>query len=380
MIKLSSNDINFLMKNTIVHTITTINRGGAENQLIQMLSNDILEKYNIIVIFLKGNGYWRKTLEEKGITVYGPIFPSGNYFNLSGHIKLIKIFKKLSLSLLHLHLPATLLVELINRSFRREKLPIIYTQHNDEPLIPIFIFKSFFGRILLNQSFKIVAISPAVKKYLINKYKIQSYKIKVINYCFNTKIYSQNNSFLTDDEKSLYQSNQIYIGTVARLTKQKRLDLLIDAFSKLKKKLKYKNLKLIIIGDGELKNSLYKLSIKKRIAESIIWINYSEKVIEHMKLWDCFCLTSEYEGLGLVLLEAIYSKVPIVAMDSSSIAHTVGACGEIVPFGNTDIFADKVFKALKNKEIYIHPEQLKKFNLEINTRLHNELYLSAIKK
>ena len=133
MIKLSSNDINFLMKNTIVHTITTINRGGAENQLIQMLSNDILEKYNIIVIFLKGNGYWRKTLEEKGITVYGPIFPSGNYFNLSGHIKLIKIFKKLSLSLLHLHLPATLLVELINRSFRREKLPIIYTQHNDEP-------------------------------------------------------------------------------------------------------------------------------------------------------------------------------------------------------------------------------------------------------
>ena len=79
------------MEETIVHMITTINRGGAENQLIQMLSDDILGKYNVVVIYLKGNGYWKKFLQQMGIKVYGPIFPSGNYFSLFGHYRL-KIF------------------------------------------------------------------------------------------------------------------------------------------------------------------------------------------------------------------------------------------------------------------------------------------------
>ena len=365
------------MKDTIVHTITTINRGGAENQLIQMISNNMFIKYNVVIIYLKGNGYWRKNLENKGIKVYGPIFPSGNYFNLSGHFRLLKIVKSLKISLLHLHLPATLLVEFINRFFRRVKYPIVYTQHNDEPLILIIPFQLFFVKVLLNQAFKIVAISNAVKQYLIIKYKVKSNKIQVINYCFDPKLYSQN-SPLSVPEKSVYGPNDIFIGTVARLTSQKRLDLLLEAFSKLKIKFKNKSFKLIIIGSGELKNSLYDLAIQKKISKYVFWIDYTEKVIEHIKLWDCFCLTSEYEGLGLVLLEAIYCKVPIVAMNVSSISNTVGPCGEVVPFGRTDIFAEKISKVLKAKENYIHPEQLKKFDIYSNFKLHDKLYISTI--
>ena len=97
-----------------------------------------------------------------------------------------------------------------------------------------------------------------------------------------------------------------------------------------------------------------------------------------MKLWDCFCLTSKHEGLGLVLLEAIYAEIPIIAMDVSSISETIGPCGETTPFGEIELFADKIDYIIKNKNKYIHPEYLDKYDIKENSRLHHKIYQSVI--
>ena len=59
----------------IIHIITTINRGGAENQLIQMIEEQVKRYDQIHLIFLKGDGFWKKWLEEKKVICHGPIFP-----------------------------------------------------------------------------------------------------------------------------------------------------------------------------------------------------------------------------------------------------------------------------------------------------------------
>ena len=75
----------------IAHIITTINRGGAENQLVQMIIEQKKKEENISLIYLKGDGYWREVLVKNKIRCLGPIFPKGNYLSINRLISLLKI-------------------------------------------------------------------------------------------------------------------------------------------------------------------------------------------------------------------------------------------------------------------------------------------------
>ena len=108
----------------ITHIITTINRGGAENQLIQNLLTQKNYGINISVIFLKGNGYWKKLLIKNGIKVYGPFFNNFYYFNLIGIFKVFNLLRKDN-SILHCHMPPSLLIIYLCTIFKKRKL--IYT-------------------------------------------------------------------------------------------------------------------------------------------------------------------------------------------------------------------------------------------------------------
>ena len=72
-------------------------------------------------------------------------------------------------------------------------------------------------------------------------------------------------------------------------------------------------IKLIIVGKGDQKTQLKKLSNLRNLKKNITWINYISETNQFYKSIDTFCIASLYEGLGLVLLEAMYNKVPIVA-------------------------------------------------------------------
>ena len=94
------------------------------------------------------------------------------------------------------------------------------------------------------------------------RYNLNKDKITIINYGFRKKFYDSNVNI--DIEQSYLDQNSIYFGTVARLVPQKRLDLLIKAFSRVKCE-NNNNFKLVIIGNGFLKNKLIKLSKEEKV-------------------------------------------------------------------------------------------------------------------
>ena len=156
---------------------------------------------------------------------------------------------------------------------------------------------------------------------------------------------------------------------------QKRIDILIKSF-KIINSLD-QNIILVILGNGPDKDKLLSLANDLGLKKNIIWLDYTEFVIEHMKKWNVFCLTSEYEGFGLVLLEAMHANLPIVAMDVSSIKNIIGPCGEAVEFGKNKLFASTILKVLKNKQKYLNKNHLDKFcplnNLEKHLALYNSV-------
>ncbi len=361
----------------IIHIITCIDRGGAENQVVQMLLEQKKNSLDIVLIFLKGNGFWVDYLKSKGIKVIGPIFPKGNYLSLKGYEKLKKILPKRKF-IVHLHMPPSLMVGVILKYLFNFSYKIIYTSHNEAPFIKFPIIEFFFSKLLLECSDYIISIADSGKRNIIKRYMINPNKILVINYCFNKSIYTfKKNKKL--DEFKFYKKGIDYIGTVARLVPQKRIDLLIKSFAIISRK--QQNLRLVIIGSGYLKPFLKKTAFRYKISEdSIIWVDYTENVILHMQRWKLFCLTSAYEGFGLVLLEAIFAKIPILAMDVSSIKNIIGQCGEMVPFGEYKLFSEKIISNLNGSKIKIPETYLDKYSPFENFLSHEKLYKIIFKK
>ena len=67
---------------------------------------------------------------------------------------------------------------------------------------------------------------------------------------------------------------------------------------------------------------------KLEIKENIIWFGRTDDVMSVMKQMDLFVLASNYEGFGLVLLEAIQAGIPVIAANNSAIPEVLGVNSE----------------------------------------------------
>jgi glycosyltransferase involved in cell wall biosynthesis len=112
------------------------------------------------------------------------------------------------------------------------------------------------------------------------------------------------------------------IGTIGRIVEQKDYPTLIRAFSF------YKTMsnssELLVVGDGILKKKMVAFSKELKVDSSITWLGRLSDVKLMLNKLDIFVLASRYEGFGLVLLEAMQSKTPIIAANNSAISEVLG--------------------------------------------------------
>ena len=117
-----------------------------------------------------------------------------------------------------------------------------------------------------------------------------------------------------------------YIVTIGRLTKQKNHKFLINAFKVLKSK--YHDLKLVILGDGELELELKKTSQYLGLSEDILFLGYKKNVFKYLKKSIAFILTSEWEDPGFVLIESAATQTTIISSNCKNGPKEFLAYGE----------------------------------------------------
>ena len=121
---------------------------------------------------------------------------------------------------------------------------------------------------------------------------------------FISKKNSEINNFKKFDQKKL-------IFAAGRLTKQKNFSYLIDEFSIF---LKHNDqFILIILGDGEERNKLEKKIIKKKLQKNIYLTGYVENVFKYFKNGEVFVLSSLWEEVGFVMVEAALTNLFIIS-------------------------------------------------------------------
>jgi len=162
-------------------------------------------------------------------------------------------------------------------------------------------------------------------------------------------------------------ADDIVIGSVGRLERQKRFDLLLDAFAALR--MNNSRLRLVIAGDGSLKAALEKQRDDLALTESVIFTGHVTDVIPVHHAMDLFAQSSDYEGTPNSVLEAMAMETPVVATEAGGTAELVhnGVHGRIIPVGNTGALISSITAALQA------PDEMRRLADAARRRVEGEL-------
>lgn len=182
----------------------------------------------------------------------------------------------------------------------------------------------WYGKNIVNSSnYHIITNGVDINKYKYSKYKKEYYRKK----------YNLENNFV--------------IGFVGRLSKDKNLEFLLSIIKKIIKE--NKNIKLLLVGDGEERKKLEKKSIE--LSDNIIFIGRKNNVNEILSCFDILVLTSKKEGLPMVTIEAQMTGIPCVVSNTITNEIDIGNV-EFLPL-NKQAWIKKIltYKVIKKKKI-----------------------------
>ncbi len=216
------------------------------------------------------------------------------------------------------------------------------------------LYKRSFGKKLDKYDY-IVTIANEMKGQLKEYYPvILKEKVKRIYNPFDfEEIETKADDYLgiSEIEVSLLKDN--FICTVTRLDEhQKDITILIKAYKKLYDE-KRISCKLYIIGDGPHKSILEHLVNEYKLEEFILFLGKKINPYIWMKHADIFVLSSKFEGLPTVLIEAMAVETFIISANCKTGPKEIlmnGECGELFEVGNIVALANKLEYALNHKE------------------------------
>ena len=355
-----------MISKKITHLITTIERGGAEKQLLTLASEQVQSGLTVEVIFLKGKPELKKEFEESGVEV-NKLLVEKNFLK---QISLLSKYLRKNPSPVHAHLPKSELLAAIvvpNKYF-------IFTRHNSEPFWPSGprIISNLLSKFVCKRASQGIAISNAVKSYLIKRGEmLNDYTIDVVYYGFQKDISTNSGGLGLISNIMSSQSLNYKIGTIGRLVPQKDYPTLLIAFSNILKSLP--QTELYVVGEGYLQKDLIELSKSLGISDKIHWLGKTEYIKEFLSIIDLFILPSKYEGFGLVLLEAMVAKKPIVAANNSAIPEVLGKTYEgLFSTGDVKALAQQINTAISDKNF--SERLVQSYSTQLNLFDPNDMY------
>ena len=195
--------------------------------------------------------------------------------------------------------------------------------------------EGFLGKIskalikrLYKKSDLIVAVSKGVKADLVKNFQLEEGKIKVIYNPYNISLITKQGSEPLEERfNNIFQSPVVI--TVGSLIKQKGQWHLIRAFKNIKAS--NPDMKLVILGEGNLRPYLEKLVVELKMEDDIIMPGFNSNPFKFIKKSTIFVLPSLFEGFPNVLLEAMALGLPVVSSDCQSGPREILAPNTAIP-------------------------------------------------
>lgn len=139
-------------------------------------------------------------------------------------------------------------------------------------------------------------------------------KIKIMKNAIDVEQFAFNKKVRESYRRKLGLEDAFVIGHVGRFAYQKNHEFLLNVFAKVRKQVS--NARLLLVGDGELKEDVRNKAIELGIIDSVVFTGGRQDVNNILQAMDVFCLPSRFEGFPIVLVEAQTTGIKCLVSES----------------------------------------------------------------
>ena len=249
---------------------------------------------------------------------------------------------------------------------RKMNVPVVTTEHNQpevftEPLhMPKLIKKpvdamlsSYFYSRQKKSDFVTMPTKQAIDNLILSRKKEFKVPVAAVSNGVDLSNFKPGKASDGIYEKYKIRKNVPTVVYVGRVDPEKKVGLVVDAFSKVLEKLP--NAQLVVVGDGvdrlRIEQNVKKLGVEKSIR--ILGRVLQPDLYELYRVGDVFATASEIETQGIVLIEAAASGLPLIAVNAGAVSEVciTGKNGFLCESKDIDGIAESMYKILSDKEL-----------------------------
>lgn len=345
--------------------------GGLQQVVVNICRTINREKFKISVLCLRALGEFMSEVEKLGIKVF--FLPQKRGTDYFSFLKVAKILRREKIEVIHTHNTQPFIDGTLGALLSGVKT-IIHTDHaRDFPDKKRYMFAEW---LMAHFAYKIVGVSEHTSKNLIKYEKISKKKIITIPNGIDGQKYSIKIDKKAKRKELGVKGDGPVIGVGVRLTKQKGITYLLRAMPKIAAA--FPDIALIIAGEGPLEDQLKKEACDLGIRKNVFFIGPRLDMPDLLKIFDIYVLPSIWEGLPMILLEAMAAGCPIIATDVGGVATAInhGENGSLVEAKNFEFLANEIINLLSNNELKkkYSTNGLKIFKSKFNSKSMTDSY------
>lgn len=341
----------------IMFLITGLGVGGAEKQVLDLSDRLVGLGYSVIVIYLTGAALIRPKSDK--VKLVGLGMKRSVYGLVRTCLSIRRLIKEFRPDIVHSHMVhANLMARIVRLGVHIPRL--ICTAHNSNEggrLRMIgYRLTDFLADVSTNVSAEAVAAFEAARA-------VKPGRMIAIHNGIDTGRFRPD-ALARDKLRKMHgiAENEKVIIAVGRLVEAKDYPNLFHAFYKTTRECA--NLKLWIVGGGELLDNLKKLARDLGIDRLITFWGVQDNIEDWLNAADVFVLSSAWEGFGLVVAEAMACQKVVVATDSGGVKEVLGDCGYLVPKKDPDSLASALREA-----IFLSPDRAEELGIKARARI-----------
>lgn len=340
--------------------------GGQEKRTIRLINGLDKSKFRVFFGVFKDSQIAKRKDEIDANIIPISIYQS---YDLIALAKIVSAIKRYKIDIISTHSGKDGWLGAI--AGKLTNIPVVRTRH---------LLTKINSNISYNLSTKVVAVSQAVRDYLI-KAGVKSEKIELIYTGVDTNLFKPNSSYSLKDELKL-PKDAILVGIVAVLRVAKNHQLLIRAIKELPE------LYLAIIGTGPQEKNLKELINSLSLQNRVFMLGHRDDIASIMPSLDIFVLPSREEALGTAILEASACGVACIGSKIGGICECIdeNRSGLLFESDNLEDLKSKLKLLSKQKELRAFFGKnareliLERFSNEVMIKKTEELYEKLLKR
>ena len=362
----------------VLHVIATLDRAGAEKQLVCLCRNMDRSMFQPAVCCLTRGGPLAADLRRAGVPIY--LLNKRGRWDLHVIWRAMRVIRAFQPHIVHTWLPTANTLGRV--AGLAAGVPVLIASERSKDAWK-GMARLMADRILGKRTTLIATNAEAVRDFLVDEIELPKEKIRVIRNGldlaeFDAAAAKGPSGALPDPEGCTV------VGAVGRLEPQKGMEDLIEAFARLP--LEFQDVKLWIVGEGPLERKLQRKAVETGLQERVRFLGARADVPALMKRFDLFVLSSLWEGVPNVVLEAMAARRAVVAtkVDGTPEAVTHGWTGLLTPPSNPNLLAQAMERLLRDPALrrkYGEAGRLKveqRFGLDRMVRETQDMYREAL--